>query len=1076
MSNIQQSNIQQSNIQQSNVQQSNVPKPNVKCQKSHNMNLWKGILTCFLISTLTVLSSQQTTTYTEANLAYRRGVDFFNQNIYGLAQKEFKTAIEYLRPVNEPEWKAIKTEAELYYAKCAVRLGQPEAEKLALDFLRGQSPSPVASEAALEIGDYYFNQKEYDKAITYYEMAPEGGGTGDEVQFKRGYSHFITKQFARAKAEFAPLKEKPGNEWYYPANYYHGCCSFFEGKYDDAAKSFLRCEQNDKYKQVVPYYLAQIYANKKQYDQVISYGAPKAQDSNVKNRAELNLIVGQAYYEKGDYKKALPYLEYAVTNGANLRASDYYQLGYAQYRSGYFKEAALNFEQLDKQDSLIGQNALYHLGDCYLKTGNRQKAHTAFGQAANLSYDKSVQEDALINYAKLSYELKADRAAIESLQKFQPNSKYYEEAQNLLGLVLLNTRDYDRAISILENVKNRTPRVNAAYQVVTYNRGIQLYQNGQKEEARRYFNKSLDAPVDKRLATLSSFWMGSIANEAEEWNISKQHMATFIGNAKSYNDLPEESNLWMGHYVQGYNHLKLNDHKLALANFKAAVDGIKKNSNRIQSDQITKGVLGDAILRAGDCHFKNKQYADALAYYNEAVNRKYEGFEYALYQKAIIRGLQGSPLDKAVALENLADNYPNSRYTDEALLELGNTYLEMGKLGEATVPLRKLISDFRGRSPLVNQAYMQLGLISFRQGNYAVATDYYKQVFANNPDAAEAKEAQSALKETYDEWGRPNDYITFISTIPGYKVSQGSKDSIVFQSAEYQYQNRRFAQAADGFTNYLNQFPNGPNAVAAYYYRAESYASDDVRKYSQAYKDYAVVVGRGPGKWYARSAERAALLALNSEKNPAQALEFARKWEEAAPNDGSRFQAQLVALEAAYKSGNNSVAVNEYANKVNNSPQASPEQLALSNFYLGKLAFDKEDYNRAYPLLEAAAANTTTEAMAEAYHLMAQILYRQRKYTEVEELITGTANKNSGGYDDWIARNLILLSDVYYDQGDKSSAAAALEAILENYKGGDPGIMNTARQKYNKLNTTPSQQQPEKTEKGGNFLEMEGGN
>lgn len=1041
------------------------------------MNLWKGIITCFLLSTAIALPAQQTTVYTEANLAYRRGVDFFNQNIYGLAQKEFKTAIEYLRPVNEPEWQAVKTEAELYHAKCAVRLGQPEAERLALDFLRDQSPSPVASQAALEIGDYYFNQKEYDKAITYYEMAPDGSGaTRDEVQFKKGYSYFVTKRFTEAKAEFAPLKENTGSQWYYPANYYHGCCSFFEGKYDDAAKSFLRCEKNEKYKAAVPYYVAQIYANKKQYDQVISYGAPKAQDTNVKNRPELNLIVGQAYFEKGDYKKALPYLEYAVVNGANLRHTDYYQLGYAQYRSGYYKEAIQNLEQLDKQDSLVGQNAQYHLGDSYLKTGNKQKALLAFGQAASVSYDKALQEDALMNYAKLAYELKYDRSAIESLQKFPSTSKYYNEAQNLLSQVLLNTRDYDRAIGILENVQNKTPQTKAAYQIVTYNRGIQLYQNGQSEEARRYFNKSLDAPVDKRLSSLSSFWLGSIANEAHEWNISKQHMATFIGNAKNYNDLPEESSLMMGQYIQGYSHLKLGDYKMALANFKASVEGIKKNSSRIKSDQIKKGVLGDAVLRAGDCHFKNKQYADALAYYNEAVNKKYEGFEYALYQKAIIRGLQGSPLDKALALEDLVNKYPDSRYTDEALLELGNTYLEMGKFSEATVPLRKLINDFRGSSPLINQAYMQLGLISFRQGKYDVAADYYKQVFANNPDAAEAKEAQMALKETYDEWGRPNDYITFIGTIPGYKVSQGSKDSIVFQSAEYQYQNRRFQQAVDGFTNYLNQFPDGPHAVAAYYYRAESYASDDVRKYSQARKDYDVVVSRGPGKWYARSAERAALLSLNVDKNPAKALEYARKWEESAPSDGSRFQAQLVALEAAYKSGNNSVAVNEYATKVNTSPQATPEQLAISNFYLGKLAFDKEDFNTAYPLLESAAENTSTEIMAESYHLMAQILYRQKKYNDVEELITGKANKNSGGYDDWIARNLILLSDVYYDQGDKNSAAAALEAILNNYKGDDAGIMNTARQKYNKLETPAAPQEDDKTEKGGNFLEMEGGN
>ena len=143
------------------------------------------IVLLYLLSAF-ALSAQQTTVFTEATNAYKRGVDFFNQQVYGLAQKEFRSAMDLLRPVNEPEWKAVKTDAELYNAKCAVRLGQPEAEKLTLDFLREHSPSPEASQAALEIGDYYFNKKEYDRALIYYDMAPAGSGaTRDEIQFKK---------------------------------------------------------------------------------------------------------------------------------------------------------------------------------------------------------------------------------------------------------------------------------------------------------------------------------------------------------------------------------------------------------------------------------------------------------------------------------------------------------------------------------------------------------------------------------------------------------------------------------------------------------------------------------------------------------------------------------------------------------------------------------------------------------------------------------------------------------------------------------------------------------------------------
>lgn len=1040
------------------------------------MNLRKGIfpLTLLLFGLATWLPAQETTVFTEANFSYKRGIELFNQGVYGPAQKEFQTTMRLLRPANEPEWQAIKTDAELHYAQAAVRLGQPEAEKLMLDFLRDNSPSPAASQAALEIGDYYFNAKQYDKALTYYDLAPTGSGSlRDEINFKKGYAYFVTKKFAQAKGALASVKERTGSEWYYPANYYYACCAFYEGKYDEASKHFMRVEKSEKYKQYVPYYIAQIYAAKRQYDQVISYAAPKAQDNNLKNRPELNQLVGQAYYEQGDYKRALPYLEFAATNGANLRPQDYYQLGYTQYQNGFYKQSIENFEQLTKGDSLLGQNGLYHLGDAYLRTGNKVAARNAFGQAANMNYDRTVKEDALINYAKLSYELNYDREALDALQRIPTTSRYYEDAQTLMSDLFLSTRDYDRAVATLESVKNRTPKLNETYQEVTFLRGLQLYQNNQKDEARRYFNKSLDQPINKRTAALSSFWLGAIANEKGEWDISRSHMTSFLNQAKSYTDLPEESSIYMGQYIQGYNLLKGKNYDGALSNFKAAIDGIERNVARINSDQIRSGVLGDAVLRAGDCHFKQKEYADAIRYYDKAINKKYEGYEYALYQKAIIKGLQGSPLDKALALEDLISRSPNGRYTDEALFQLGDTYQEMNRLDQAVPPLRRLVSDFKGRSDLINQALLKLGLISYNQGSTTTAINYYKQVFANNPENIEAKDALAALEEIYvKDLNRPDEYFAFVETVPGYKVSNSSRDSVTYQSAEIQFQNGRYQPAIDGFTNYLSKYPNGPNAIPAYYYRAESYAA--LKKYPQAQKDYATVVGRGPSRLYTKAAEKAAYLAFN-EKDYPQTLEFARKWEESAGTPAARFDAQTLALSAAYETGN-SVAVNEYANKVLNSPTASAGQQATANFYLGKSAYDKGNFSQAYPALEKVTTLSNQVIMAEAYHLMAQILYKQHKSNDAEALI-GTANQASAGFDDWIARNVILLSDIYVERGDRNSAIASLEGLLENYNG-DPTIVAEARKRYERLGggNAPKTTPRSPGTGGSNLLELDGGN
>lgn len=1042
------------------------------------MLLRKGIAYLLLLVVPQLLHSQQSTVFTEANLSYKRGVDFYNQNLYGLAQKEFRSAMDLIRPVNEPEWVALKTDAELYHAKCAVRLDQPEAEKQVFDFLRNHAPSPEASQAALEIGDYYFEKKKYNEALEYYAMAPSdavNGGLRDEIRFKQGYSYFVTKRFPQAKTAFSGIKENTRSEWYYPANYYYGCAAFFEGKYDDAAKSFQRCEKSDQYSKYVPYYITQIYFAKGQYDLVISYGGVKAKEEGLRNRAELNQLVGQAYFEKGDFKRALPYLEYAATNGARLRGADYYQLGYAQYQNGYFKQAIENFEQLSKQDSLLGQNGLYHLGDCYLRTDNKFAARNAFGQAANLNYDQSVKEDALFNYAKLSYELKYDRDALVALQKIPAGSRYYEDAQALMSEVFLNTRDYDRAIAALESVPNRTPRLNETYQQVCYLRGLQLYQNNQKDEARRFFNKSLENPINKRTGALSSFWLGSISNEEKEYNFSKNHMSAYLSQARIYNDLPEESSLMIGQYIQGYNYLKLDDYGNALTNFKASVDGIKRSINQIQSSQIKSGVLGDAVLRAGDCHFKRNQYRDALVYYNEAIDRKYDGFEYALYQKAIIKGLQGNPLDKVLALDELVNKYPNSRYTDDALYQMGDTYTEMGQFNQAVAPLKRLVTDFRGKSNLINQALLKLGLISYNQGNTNAALNYYKQVFSNNPENIEAKDALAAIEEIYvRDLNRPDEYFSFLETVPGYNVNTAAKDSVTFQSAEIQYQNGRYSQAIEGFTNYLARYANGRYSLDAYYLRAESYSTQSISRYDMALKDYATVVGRGPSKYYPKSSEKAALLAYNYTKDYPAALEYARKWEESATTDPSRFEAQVLVMRTSYETRNSAV-LTEYAQKVATARLASAEQVATANFYLGKMAYDSGDFGRAMPALQRVTQTSTTEIMAEAYHLQAQILYRQRNYARAEELVT-TANQSSAGYDDWIARNLILLSDIYADQGDKNSATAALEAVLENFKG-DPKILAEAREKYNRLTGNSPNSQPRNPAgiKGIDLLDMDDG-
>ncbi|HRO74306.1 MAG TPA: hypothetical protein PK611_11580, partial [Saprospiraceae bacterium] len=69
-----------------------------------------------------------------------------------------------------------------------------------------------------------------------------------------------------------------------------------------------------------------------------------------------------------------------------------------------------------------------------------------------------------------------------------------------------------------------------------------------------------------------------------------------------------------------------------------------------------------------------------------------------------------------------------------------------------------------------------------------------------------------------------------------------------------------------------------------------------------------------------------------------------------------------------------------------------------------------------------------------ARYLLAEILYKQGKIKAAEDQCN-LANEANASYPYWIAKSLLLLSDIYVDKADLFNARAALEAIIENFQG-----------------------------------------
>lgn len=1023
---------------------------------------------CFV----TGAAAQETTVYTEAYQAYKRGEQFFEDGLFAKAQSEFRHSLQFLRPVNEPNSKLLQTKAELGYAQSAVRLGQPDGEKLILDFIRHYAPDPIANQALIEIANYYFDSKDYDKAISYLSKVPSGGLSKEEksaVKFRLGYSYFVNKDFGKAKLNFREIKDLD-TDYFYPTNYYLGLCHFYEGDYDDAVRQFRLVEKSSKYDDYIPYYTTQIYFAQRRFDELIAYAEPRAVDPNLKNQKEIYQLIGQAYFEKGNFPKALTYLEYYADRAGRLRAEEFYQLGYTQYKTGNYDKAIRNLQEVSGENSEMGQAANYYLGEAHLRAGNRTLARASFGNAKRMPYDKALAEEANFNYGKLSYELKDPQEAISAFRQVQPTSPYYVESQTLMGEIFLSYRNYEQALSILDAMPNKPPQLRESHQKVMVLRGIQLMQENRLPEAKVLFSRSLEFPSDKTSQAMALYWLADIAHRDGQYNESIRQNGQFLTLAKSVTGLPDESSLFTGNYLQGYNYLKQDNFPAALDYFRATVEGIKRNRAFIGSTAVKDDVLGDAVLRTGDAYFKRNQYNQAIQYYDEAINNRYSGYIYALYQKALLEGLRNQNAQKIIALEQIVSEYPKSEYADDALYQLAVTYQEIGQPSRAIDPLRRLVSDYKNSSELVVQSYLRLGLISYNLGNQEAAINYYKQVFSNNPSAAEANVAMSALDEIYvSDMGRPDLLEAFLRTIPNYNFNDFSRDSLFFRSAETQYENGNYERAVDGYQNYLSQFPNGTNILTAHYHKGESHGV--LRQYDQALVHYEWVVARGPSRFYLKALEKAAIIAYNHSKNFEKSFGLYTRLEQVAETEEMRFEAQLGGMRSAYRIGD-SQAVYSLSNKVASNPRATDAQRATANFYVGKIAFDRNDYNAALTALNETIRLSDNEQTAEARYLRAFIYYQRRDLNTAKDL-TLAANRESSGYPYWVAKCVILLSDIFVEQGDLYNGRAALEALLENYKD-DATLIAEARQKLSRVNNMINQGSRLDTS-DPNRLQFEGG-
>jgi len=1002
-----------------------------------------SILIAF-ISVYAPLHAQKTQVDLDPNQLYYEGLDYVKQKNFSYAKELFSKYIDRNEVMHEKKNQSLVSNAKFYRALCALELGQPDAEKLFQDYIKQEDESPTKKVAYYHLGRLLFDNKKYKDAIEYFEQVEEydlSRAERDEYRFELAYCYFHTKKLDEAYKLFRQTKDVT-NKYYYPSNYYYGYISYTQQKFDEALKSFEKLKESKLYEKVIPYYIAQIYFQRKQYDKVIEYLQPLIGEGSLKYYEELNLILGQAYYEKKNYEKAIKHIKVYVDKN-KPRKEELYQLGYAYYQTKKYNEAITNLQQLDDLTDSIGQSALYILGDCFLKTGNKQNALSAFQKASKIDIDKVIVENSFFNYAKLSYELGYGKQAIVALQSFindYPNSEYSEEAKGILSDLLLTTKNYKDALVIIETIQNKTPKVKKAYQQIAFLRGLEVYNDKNYNEAIRLFNVSLKNPIAPDFKALSYYWLGECNYQMEQYGNAFNEYVKFLDLADAASIKDVNWYVANANYSAGYAQFKQQQYATAAKHFSLAIE----KSQASNKPEAKSKIYPDASLRNGDCNFMLKNYPVAVSSYDAVVQNNAPGSDYALFQKGTILGLQGKYEEKIQTLEKITAKYPASTYNDDAQYNIGDAYVALGKSQTAATTFSNLIQKYPN-SQFVSKSYLKLGLIYYNQNNLKKSVESYKIVLDKYPKSNDAKEALIALKDMSIAEGDPDIYMDIISSRKDLQISVSEQDSISFLAAETRYAKGQCEEAIKKFDDYLTRFPNGYFLLQAYFYRSECLFK--LKKYVESVKGYEYVANAGMNIYREKSLAKASEINYYELNDYANAEKYYLLLLENASNNDNVFIANLGLMRCAYHLDKLPQA-NTYAEKILGSNQSTPEQVLEANFYVAKYQQQQKAYGTAMIHYKKVAAKTTNIMGAESQYQIALIHFEENKLKEAEDESFKVID-NFSSYDYWYIKAYILIADIYEKQGNLFQAKATLQSVVENAE--DEKLKAEALDKLNKI-------------------------
>jgi TolA-binding protein len=845
-----------------------------------------------------------------------------------------------------------------------------------------------------------------------------------DYSFYRGYAYLMQQDYQRATIYFGYLG-KHDSRYAVRGNYYLAYCLYKLEKYDEALPALLKLEQAGAYEKTVPYYIVQIYYAQRNYDEVLTRADKLLREQpDASNNGELHRMLGEMRFMKNDYASAAEHLRlyYKWVSGLKEQPvrTDMYMLGVSEYRLGEYEAAVHALKQVKQEQDSISESTCLTMGNAYLKLEQLEQAKLSFQAAANYKFTPAITEEAAYNYTLCAYRSSSAlgesvRAFNDFLQQF-PDSRYENRIYELLSDALMQSKNYAAAIAVLDSIPQPTPKMRQTKQYLRYQLGADQFLQGKMQQAVEWMSDIIRHTDESDQYTTEAYYVRAEANyRLRNYIACEQDLRHFFARP----DARRSENYVIAKYLDGYCTFSQARYEEALNAFSSYIDVA----------MATEPTYADALNRIGDCYFNARQFQQAITYYGQVSNMQAAGADYALFQRGYALGLQHHYDSKVEVLRDLIKRYPRSDYADDGVYEIARAQLQLEDERGAIETYDQLLAAYP-HSSLARKASLERAMLyrNLHENDMAIAA--YRATIEKFPATEEAYTALDALQALYVEAGQVDEYMAYAKELAKVNMNVTTQeDSLLYASAEMQYMQADYKKATVSFNNYLTRYcAGGRYCTSARYYMADSYYR--LGQNNEALAAYAILAETAANPYQEEAATRVAEICFDK-ADYGCALEGFYRMHALASSRENALVARLGILRCCQRLGRNQATI-DIAGQILSDHPTDEETIAEARYARAKAYIALKDWHQAMPDLQALAGEVRTAQGAEAKYLIAQGWYEAKDFDQAEAQVMEFTRMNTQ-QQYWLARALILLSDINRERGELFQARQYLLVLTQNY-------------------------------------------